>query len=107
VRIAHKSRKKEFTLFCLDLIKSHYLASRFLSGSRAWKFLECFGSRNLPAHAIRRRGLGKGIKSDGKHDDDADDDLLDVRGDVHQHQAEMGTLLFFISLIPKTILAVL
>jgi len=29
---AHKSRKKEFTLFCLDL-SSIFIPSRFLSGS--------------------------------------------------------------------------
>ena len=41
--IAHKSRKKELVLSCLNL-KSHFLPSRFLSGSRAWKFCERFGS---------------------------------------------------------------
>jgi hypothetical protein len=34
-RIAHKSGKKEFTLFCLDLSPIFF---------RAWKFRERFGS---------------------------------------------------------------
>src|SRR5260370_7810118 len=32
-------------------------------------------------------GLSEGIEGDSKYDDDADNDLLDVGGDVHEHEA--------------------
>src|SRR5260370_951930 len=38
-------------------------------------------SSNPPA------GLSEGIEGDRKYDDNADNDLLDVGGDVHQHEA--------------------
>src|ERR1700676_1160632 len=31
-------------------------------------------------------GLGEGVEGDGEDDDDSDDDLLDVGGDVHEHE---------------------
>jgi hypothetical protein len=40
--VAHKSRKKELTLFCPDL--SPIFFKPLLSGSRAWKIHERFGS---------------------------------------------------------------
>ena len=32
-------------------------------------------------------GFGEGIKGDSKHDDDADNDLLDVGGDIHEYES--------------------
>src|SRR5271169_2663009 len=32
-------------------------------------------------------GLSEGIEGNGKYDNDADNDLLDVGGDVHEHEA--------------------
>jgi hypothetical protein len=50
---AHRSQiEEEGTRSVLLGLKSHFLPSRFLSGSRAWTFCEHFGSQNSQAKHV-------------------------------------------------------
>jgi hypothetical protein len=49
---AHRSQIGEEIRSVLPGFKSHFLPSRFLSGSRAWKFSERFGSVESRSGAV-------------------------------------------------------